>query len=401
MAFIDEAIIEVRSGKGGDGAISFRRLKYVPKGGPDGGDGGNGGSVILVTDSSVETLMDLSGRFHWHAGNGQPGGGKQCHGSHGDDLIIRVPPGSIIYDHETGEQLVDLDAEGAEWVAAQGGRGGFGNEHFKSSTNQTPRTFTPGEPGQQRLLRIELKLIADVGLIGKPNAGKSTLLAAVSRAKPKIGDYPFTTLQPNLGIAELSGARRIVIADIPGLIEGANTGAGLGIQFLRHIERTRVLVHLLEFEPTDGSDPIANYRIIRKELEAHSASLASRHEILAVTKIDLLGNPEDGDAARQLIRRELGVEPLLISGATGEGTEELLEACYQHLAENPGPGSIATPGRWAREASPNQETIPGDDLETHHRSPVGGSPGQAESGRPEGNRSGADLPEDPDGEPGR
>ncbi|MCC5829896.1 MAG: GTPase ObgE [Phycisphaeraceae bacterium] len=333
MAFIDEAVIEVRSGKGGDGAVSFRRLKYIPKGGPDGGDGGDGGSVILLADPAIETLLDLSGRYHWHAANGQPGGGKQCHGSKGEDLIVRMPPGSIVFDHETGQQLVDLDSPGARWVAARGGRGGFGNEHFKSSTNQTPRSFTPGEPAEHRILRIELKLIADIGLIGKPNAGKSTLLGAVSRAKPRVADYPFTTLHPNLGIAELPGSRRIVLADIPGLIEGASQGMGLGTQFLRHIERTRLLVHLLELEPADGSDLIRNYQIIRAELAAHSAQLAEREELLVLTKADLLEGEDDRQAARELIQRELGIQPLLISGVTGEGAAELLEQCWLRLRD--------------------------------------------------------------------
>ncbi len=328
---VDEARIIVRSGRGGDGALSFRREKFVPKGGPDGGDGGEGGSVILEARQGLDTLLDFAGRHHWEAESGQPGGGSQRHGRSGADLIVPLPPGTLVYDEQTGELLADMDEPGRRIVIARGGRGGWGNEHFKSATNQTPRKTTPGEVGEERHLRLELKLIADVGLIGKPNAGKSTLLAAVSRARPKVANYPFTTLEPNLGIAELSGHRRMVIADIPGLIEGAHTGQGLGTRFLKHIERTSLLVHLLELEPQDGSDPVANYRAIRHELASYSPALAAKPQLLVVTKMDLLGGEADAKVALDLIEQAVGRRAMAISSVAGRGLDALLEACWQRL----------------------------------------------------------------------
>src|SRR4051812_47157638 len=285
--FVDEAIIHVKAGDGGNGCVSFRREKYVPKGGPDGGDGGNGGSVVLVADQNKNTLLDFAGRHHWKAPKGQAGMGKKMYGKAGEDLVILVPPGTMIYDLDQGILLADLDAPDKRAVIARGGKGGRGNFHFKSSTNQTPRYAEPGTDGQERNVRLELKLIADVGLVGMPNAGKSTLLSVVSKARPKIADYPFTTLDPQLGIAELGQDRRIVMADIPGLIEGAQHGAGLGHAFLRHIERTKVIVHLLDLYPSDGSDPAENYRKIRGELEAFSPELAKKKELVAANKMDL------------------------------------------------------------------------------------------------------------------
>lgn len=331
---VDQATIFVSSGRGGDGHVSFRREKYIPKGGPSGGDGGNGGSVYLVATPGVDTLLDLAGRHHWRAEPGEPGGSKQKHGKDGQDLSIQVPAGTLIYDDDTGELLADLDALHKRVLIARGGRGGFGNEHFKSPTNQTPRQFAPGEPGEQRTLRLELKLIADIGLLGKPNAGKSTLLSKLSHARPRVADYPFTTLEPNLGIAELPGHRRVVIADIPGLIEGAHAGSGLGTRFLRHIERTRLLVHLLEIEPGDGSDPVTNYHVIRRELAQYSPQLAAKPELVVLTKLDLLGGQAaDGEAAADLFEQHLGVRPRVISSAMNLGTQELLEACWAKLAE--------------------------------------------------------------------
>jgi GTP-binding protein len=328
---VDRASILVRSGRGGDGAVSFLRMKYVPKGGPNGGDGGNGGSVYLLASPGVDTLLDFQGRPIWRAESGRPGGGKQCHGRDGTDLDVAIPPGTLVYDEETDELIADLDVPGKRVCVAQGGRGGFGNEHFKSATNQTPREASPGEAGEERRLRLELKLIADVGLIGKPNAGKSTLLSRLSRATPKIADYPFTTLEPQLGIAELPGYRRLVIADIPGLIEGAADGAGLGHDFLRHIERTKILVHLIEIEPTDGSDPIGNYRAIRHELASYSPELAAKDEILVLSKAETLPDEGDRQAALELLQQEGGLHPMLLSSVTGEGTQELLELCWQRL----------------------------------------------------------------------
>ena len=334
--FIDSAEIDVRSGSGGHGAVSFLRMKYVPKGGPNGGNGGDGGSVVLEADADVETLLDFSGRRHWYAKNGESGGGKQQYGAKADDLIVRVPHGTLVYHAETGELLADMDQEGMRYVAAPGGRGGFGNEHFKSATNQAPREFTPGEPGAELPLRLELKLIADVGLVGKPNAGKSTFLSAVSSARPKIADYPFTTLVPQPGIAELTAAangtpRRIVIADLPGLIKDASEGAGLGLRFLRHVERTRLLLHVLEPESADGSDAAENYRVIRAELEAYSPELAAKPEIIAVSKVDLLGGPEDHAVAKQMMEEQLGRPVVVFSSATRTGLSELLEAAWARL----------------------------------------------------------------------
>src|SRR5688500_16027738 len=274
--FVDEAQIHVKAGDGGDGCVAFRREKYIPKGGPEGGDGGDGGSVVFVADPNKSTLLDFSGRHHWHAPRGVAGMGKKMAGASGEDLVIAVPPGTLIFDQDHQILLADLDAPGKQVVVARGGKGGRGNWHFKSSVHHSPRYAEPGTEGQERNLRLELKLIADVGLVGMPNAGKSTLLRAVSAARPKVADYPFTTLDPQLGIVELDADRRVVVADIPGLIEGAKHGAGLGHAFLRHIERTKIIVHLLDLFPMDGSDPSENYRKIRRELEAFSDVLANK-----------------------------------------------------------------------------------------------------------------------------
>jgi len=333
--FIDEAVIEVKAGDGGDGCVSFRREKYVPKGGPDGGDGGRGGSVRALGDPNVNTLLDFRNRHHWKADRGEHGKGKSMYGASGGDVTLRLPPGTLIFDGATGELLADV-GEGDDIVIAQGGEGGLGNERFKSATNQVPRESTPGGEGEERSLRLELKLIADVGLIGMPNAGKSTLLSVLTRARPKIASYPFTTLSPQLGIAEWGerhARRRLVVADIPGLIEGASGGAGLGHEFLRHIERTRVLVHLVDIQPEDGSDPIENYRTIRAELNAYSPMLSEKPEIIALSKVDLLGGPEDAKSAIDLFRRELkiGGREELLSSATRTGLEALLQACWEEV----------------------------------------------------------------------
>ncbi len=264
--FVDEAVIRVEAGRGGDGCVSFRREKYVARGGPDGGDGGDGGSVILVAEEGVDSLAPLTHRREWRAANGQPGSGANCHGRSADDLVIPVPPGTMVFDAVHGHLIKDLSPAGERVVAAFGGKGGRGNARFKSPTNRAPRQSTPGEPGEARTLRLELKAIADVGLVGKPNAGKSTLLSRLSRARPEIAPYPFTTKHPHLGRVQIDFDRSFVLADIPGLIEGAHAGAGLGHEFLRHIERAGILVHLVEPEPADGSDPVANYRAIRAEL---------------------------------------------------------------------------------------------------------------------------------------
>src|SRR3954463_394157 len=285
--FVDEATIHVKAGDGGNGGGSLCREKYIPRGGPDGGDGGNGGAGVFEGDINKKTLLGFAGRHHWRADKGQSGMGKKMYGRGGEDLVIRVPPGTIVFDTDKQVMLADLDQPGRRVTIARGGKGGRGNFHFKSSTNQTPRYAEPGTDGEERNLRLELRLIADVGLAGMPNAGKSTLLRAISAARPKVADYPFTTLDPQLGIVDLVGDRRMVVADIPGLIEGAQHGAGLGHGFLRHIERTKIIVHLLDLYPPDGSDPADNYRKIRGELEAFSPVLAEKREIVAPNKIDL------------------------------------------------------------------------------------------------------------------
>jgi GTP-binding protein len=342
---IDQGVIFVRSGKGGDGCVAFRREKYIPKGGPDGGDGGDGGDVILEGDDALSTLHVVTLRPHYRAQNGQPGGGSQRHGASGEDCLVRVPAGTLVFDHATGALLADVARHGERFVVARGGRGGFGNEHFKSATNQTPRESTPGEPWEERTLRLELKILADVGLVGMPNAGKSTLLAAVSAARPRIADYPFTTKSPNLGIAELPGDRRIVVADIPGLIEGAAEGAGLGHDFLRHVERTRVLVHVVEVVPIDGSDPTANYRAVRRELADYAHGLPEKDEIVALSKVDLIPDEQERESRIAAIAEAIGGSPRIIplSGVTGEGTRELLEACWERLEDKPAPGWRTAP----------------------------------------------------------
>jgi GTP-binding protein len=326
--FVDEAQIHVKAGDGGNGCVSFRREKYIPKGGPDGGDGGNGGSVVMIADPNKNTLLDFSGRHHWHAKKGEAGMGKKMYGKGADDLVIQVPPGTQIYDTDNQILIADLDEPGKRVVVAQGGKGGRGNWHFRSSTNQTPRYAEPGTEGQERNLKLQLKLIADVGLVGMPNAGKSTLLSAVSSARPKIADYPFTTLDPQLGIVELSGDRRMVFADIPGLIEGAQHGAGLGHAFLKHIERTKIIVHLLDLYPPDNSDPAENYRTIRKELEAFSPELAKKTEIVAANKMDLA---IDDEAIQKLLTEIPDREILPISGVSRQGIEQLLETLWREL----------------------------------------------------------------------
>jgi GTPase len=330
--FVDQAEIVVEAGKGGDGCVSFFRAAKMPKGGPDGGDGGDGGSVLFETDPGLNTLSDFRGHHHWSAESGEPGRGKQQHGKNGKDITIRVPEGTLLYDHKTGELLADL-GPGGRRVVVRGGRGGFGNEHFKSSTNQAPRNFTPGGAGERLELRLELKLIADVGLVGLPNAGKSTLLKVLTRADPKVADYPFTTLSPQLGIAPLDPARRLVIADIPGLIEGASSGAGLGHEFLRHIERTKTILHVLDLAPLDGSDPALNYQMIRAELLGYSAMLADKPEVLALNKLDLVPESDRAPLVRRLMASlQLGARtPVVsISGATGIGLHELLEALWNN-----------------------------------------------------------------------
>jgi len=328
--FVDRVTIDVEAGRGGDGCVSFRREKYVPRGGPDGGDGGDGGSVLLVAEPGVDSLAALSHRKHWRAARGEHGRGANCHGRSAEDLILRVPPGTVVVDAVHGHVLKDLAAPGDRVVAAHGGKGGKGNTRFKSATNQAPREFTRGGEGESRRLTLELKVIADVGLVGKPNAGKSTLLSRVSRARPEIADYPFTTKTPQLGIVQLDIDRSLVMADIPGLIEGAHAGAGLGHEFLRHIERTRVLVHLVEPTPLDGSDPVENYQAIRSELTQYGHGLANRPEIIAVSKAELPG----ADEVRHRLAQATGKAVLSFSSVTGQGLDRLLQQAHAILHPN-------------------------------------------------------------------
>lgn len=344
MKFVDEARIKVQAGHGGRGSASFRREKFVPYGGPDGGDGGHGGSVYLRAAAGINTLADFRVERTYKASSGQPGGGRDCTGAAGEDLYVPVPVGTVIRDIDTGEQLGDLTHVGEQILVAQGGKGGWGNTRFKSSTNRAPRQFGPGLPGEKRSLELELKLIADVGLLGLPNAGKSTLIRAVSAARPKVADYPFTTLHPNLGVVAVGEHRSFVMADIPGLIEGAAEGAGLGIRFLRHLQRTRLLLHLVDIAPLDpDADPVRDARAIVTELKKFSGELAARPRWLVLNKRDLLP-PEHADRrAKEILRRLRHRGPsFLISGATGQGTRELTEAVMRFLEEGAVP---ATTGR--------------------------------------------------------
>jgi len=327
--FVDRATIHVRGGDGGDGIASFRKEKYAPRGGPNGGNGGSGGSVMLRAVDSVTNLAHLSSQRHWSAQRGGHGQGSERTGRSAADQVIDVPIGTIVRDRDRGNVLRDLKELGETVIVAQGGRGGYGNAHFKSSTNRAPRQCEPGQPGEERWITLELKVIADVGLVGLPNAGKSTLLSRISRAHPEIADYPFTTKYPNLGTVSAGLDHSFVVADIPGLIEGAHSGAGLGHEFLRHVDRTRVLIHLIEAMPLDGSDPVANYRTIRNELEQYSPSLAKRPEVLVVTKLDLTGAKD----ATTRIERELCRDVIPISAVTGAGIPTLIQRVSSILAE--------------------------------------------------------------------
>lgn len=324
--FVDRVVVYVKGGDGGNGACSFRREKYVPKGGPDGGDGGDGGDVIVRALANADSLAGIVHRKHWRAPNGGGGGSDKCHGKMGQDLVIEVPPGTLIYDRDRGNLLRDLTESGQEVVVGKGGRGGKGNKAFATSTNRAPRQTEPGTPGEERWIILELKVIAQAGLIGLPNAGKSTLLSRVSRAQPEIADYPFTTKYPNMGLVTTGSDRAFVLADLPGLIEGAHAGVGLGHEFLRHVERTRVLVHLVEPLSTRG-EPLQNYRLIRRELELYGHELASKPEVVAVSKCELTGSA----AVRAELEQALGREVLAISAVTGQGLAELMNRVVECL----------------------------------------------------------------------
>jgi GTP-binding protein len=330
MHFLDEVKIFVKAGHGGNGAATFRREPNVPRGGPSGGDGGNGGSVILVADEGLSTLLDLSYQQRYVAQSGVDGQGRDKYGRAGNDLLVRVPVGTVVKDEDTGEILADLTVHQQRFIAAQGGKGGRGNIHFATSTYQAPTKAEEGTPGQERTLRLELKLLADVGLLGYPNAGKSTFISAVSRARPKIAEYPFTTLTPHLGVVALSGGRSFVLADIPGLIEGASEGHGLGHRFLKHVERCRVLLHLIEIAPDPERDPLKDYDVINRELARYDEELARRPQVVALSKLDTsrddLARWQEAFAAR-------GIELQGVSAVTGEGVAQILEALWKQLNE--------------------------------------------------------------------
>lgn len=327
MKFVDQAIIRVAAGKGGSGSASFRREKYIPMGGPDGGDGGNGGSVYLVADTGLNTLVDFRHLRNYKAENGKGGAGRQMTGRGGEDIEIRVPVGTMVFDEETGDKLGDITEPKQRLLVAKGGHGGRGNIHFKSSTNRAPRQFTPGTEGEAFALRLELKLLADVGLLGYPNAGKSTLITAISAARPKVADYPFTTLYPNLGVVRQGVSRSFVVADIPGIIRGAAEGAGLGIQFLRHLERNRVLLHLVEMNPDgDAEAMIEQVRELEAELQEYRQELIERPRWLLLTKADLV-LPEEGEAMAKAVIEGLGWQApwFMISAAAKQGLEPLTQ----------------------------------------------------------------------------
>lgn len=329
LMFLDQVTIYVKGGDGGDGCISFRKEYKMPKGGPHGGDGGDGGSVIVRAERNVDSLVSLSGQKHFRAESGGNGSGNNRTGKLGKDLIILVPTGTLVRDASRGHLLRDLTNEGDEVIVAKGGFGGRGNKHFATSINRAPREAEPGRPGEERHLTLELKVIADVGLIGMPNAGKSTLLSRLSKAHPEIADYPFTTKYPNLGMVQVGYDMGFVVADIPGLIEGAHAGAGLGHEFLKHVERTKMLVHLVEPDPHDQSDPVSNYRKIREELRLYDAVLFDRPEIVVVSKGEL---PTADDVA-DLLQRDLGREVLVLSAVTGKGLPQLIALIVARLRE--------------------------------------------------------------------
>jgi GTP-binding protein len=333
MKFIDEVSIAVQAGKGGDGCLSFRREKFIPFGGPNGGDGGNGGNIYIEAEPNLNTLIDYRFLKHFKAKSGQHGMGSECTGKSADDLILKVPVGTVVWDAETLEQMGDLVKPHQRLLVARGGFHGLGNVRFKTSTNQAPRQITQGRPGESRKLRLELKVLADVGLLGFPNAGKSTLIRAVSAATPKVADYPFTTLYPNLGVVKIAEGQSFVIADIPGIIEGAAEGAGLGLRFLKHLTRTRLLLHIVDIAPIDESDPIESAKIIVGELEKFNPELAAQERWLVLNKIDLLPNREDCAAICDAIVKGLDWQGpvFIISGMLREGTQELCYAIMQRL----------------------------------------------------------------------
>jgi len=359
MKFIDEARIEVIAGKGGNGAVSFRREKYVPKGGPDGGDGGRGGSIWAEADRNLNTLVEFRYTRVFRAENGENGRGSDCYGKGGEDLTLRVPVGTVIRDEDSGEVIADLTRHGQRALLARGGKGGLGNLHFKSSTNRAPRQSTPGEPGEERRLQLELKVLADVGLLGMPNAGKSTFIRAVSAARPKVADYPFTTLHPNLGVVRVDTDRSFVLADIPGLIEGAAEGAGLGHQFLRHLARTRLLLHLVDLAPPDpDADPVAQARAIVEELRRYDEALYHKPRWLVLNKIDLIPQAERQQRIDAFVREFDWHGPVYaIAAISGEGCQALVYAIMDYLEGLSAPRAGLHPARPAEGVQENEVSV--------------------------------------------
>ena len=334
--FADRAKIFIRSGKSGDGHVSFRRELYVPNGGPDGGDGGRGGDVIFEVDEGLNTLQDFRHKRKYAAKDGEPGGKRRCHGADADDIVLRVPEGTVIKEAQSGKVIADMSGDNRRQVILKGGRGGLGNQHFATATMQIPKYAQPGQPAQELWVNLELKVIADVGLVGFPNVGKSTFLSRVTNAKPKIANYHFTTLSPNLGVVDMPGTRGFVIADIPGLIEGASEGVGLGHEFLRHIERTKLIIHVVDAAGTEGRDPVEDIRKINAELHAYNPEIAGRPQIIAANKIDAIYREEGQESPVERLKREFeseGIPVFPISGVTGEGIQELLYEVSRRLDE--------------------------------------------------------------------
>lgn len=324
MKFIDEALIDIKAGGGGRGCVSFRREKYIPRGGPDGGNGGKGGDVYITAAAGLSSLLDFKYKKHYVAERGEHGQGSNCTGRDGQDIIIKVPVGTVIKDAETGEVIEDMVVDGQSIIIAKGGRGGKGNAHFTTSTHQAPKFAQPGEAGEERQLKLELKLLADVGIIGFPNAGKSTLISHISAAKPKIADYPFTTLQPHLGVVKFGEYQNFVVADIPGLIEGAHRGRGLGIKFLKHIERTSMFIHLIDISPQTGRDPKKDFEIINKELKAWDPDMAKKPQVVALNKTDITEAREGLNGLLEFFKTK-GLTAFAVSAATGEGLDRLIK----------------------------------------------------------------------------
>lgn len=334
--FADRAKIFIRSGKGGDGHVSFRRELYVPNGGPDGGDGGRGGDVIFEVDEGLNTLQDFRHRRKYAAKDGEPGGKRRCHGADADDIVLKVPEGTVIKEAKSGKVIADMSGDNRRQVILKGGKGGLGNQHFATATMQIPKYAQPGQPAQELWVNLELKVIADVGLVGFPNVGKSTFLSRVTNARPKIANYHFTTLSPNLGVVDVPGAKGFVIADIPGLIEGASEGVGLGHEFLRHIERTKLIIHVVDAAGTEGRDPVEDIRKINAELRAYNPEIADRPQIIAANKIDAIYQEEGQESPVERLKREFepqGIQVFPISGVTGEGIQELLYEASRRLDE--------------------------------------------------------------------